>query len=71
MEEEHKVSQLWQEGTFSLGVCAKSSDKGDRAKNKDQVHANVEGGNDEDEGENIFVQNKKLAINQNYLLLNN
>jgi hypothetical protein len=71
MEEEHKVSQLWQEGAFSPRVLLESGKKGDGAKNMDQVHANVEGDDDEEEGENIFVQNKKSVVDKNYLLLNN
>jgi hypothetical protein len=72
MEEEHKMSQLGQEGAFSLAeCCAKSGKKGDGAKIKDQVHANMEGDDGENKGENIFIQNKKLVVNKNYMLLDN
>jgi hypothetical protein len=49
----------------------KSDKKGDGTKNKDQVHANVEGDKCEDKGENIFVHSKKSVVNQNCLLLDN
>jgi hypothetical protein len=70
MEEEYKVSQLLQ-GHLAQECCAKSGEKGNGAKNKDQMHVNLEGDINEDKEENIFVQNKKSVINQNYLLLNN
>jgi hypothetical protein len=64
-----KCHNCGKKGHLVQECCSKSSKIGDGAKNKDQRHANVEGDVDEDEGDNIFVQNKKLVVNQNYLLL--
>jgi hypothetical protein len=56
-----KCHNCGKNGALSPGILRKKRQERSGAKNKDQMHANVEVGLDEDIGENVFGQNNEIG----------
>jgi hypothetical protein len=62
------------EGAFCPGVSLKGDGEKSKSQENNQVHANVDKEDDDDIGDNLFVQHKKSkkgVVDKNYLLLDN